>query len=282
MTNYRVRQVLALGVMPDRQLRLLIALATWLPDDTRTVRVGFDTLIRDTGNVRNTVRKARRELEGAGQLSSIAGDGRGLLTLWTVLCLPEKGVNASAPLPVKGVNIADPLLDVKGVNIADPLLDPLPGGVKGVNPVAERGSSDPEKGGQGQRADLQKPVHWLNSRAKPLGQEHSRVALDPYDAPGFAEFWSVYPSKKAKRQAAKAYRPALSRCADTALIIKAAAAYRDDPSRDPAYTKNPATWLNGDCWNDETEPRTTRTDRRVTAAREAGRRVGALLNGGQS
>jgi hypothetical protein len=131
VSNYRVRQVLALGPMPDRQLRFLVALATWLPDDTRIVSVGFDTLIAETGNARNTVRQARRELEAARKVTSKRGDGRGHLTLWTVLCLPEKGVS-----------------DV----------DPLPG--------AERGSTSGQKGGQPERADLQGRDRGLDRRAK--------------------------------------------------------------------------------------------------------------------
>lgn len=90
------------------------------------------------------------------------------------------------------------------------------------------------------------------TRPKP-DQEHSRGALGPYDSlPGFGEFWAAYPLKKAKRAASKAYRTALNRCGgDPALIAKAAAAYRDDATREARFTKHPATWLNGDCWTDE-------------------------------
>jgi hypothetical protein len=106
VSNYRVRQVLALGRLPDRQLRFLVALATWLPDESRSVRVGFGTLLEHTGNARNTVKAARRELEADGRLSSVASRGRGHLTLWTVHCLPEKGVSYVDPFSVdgKGVN----------------------------------------------------------------------------------------------------------------------------------------------------------------------------------
>jgi hypothetical protein len=58
----------------------------------------------------------------------------------------------------------------------------------------------------------------------------------------------------AKRKAATAFRSALGHGADAQLIIKGAARYRDDPGREPRYTKHPSTWLNGDCWADEPEP----------------------------
>lgn len=149
MTNYRVRQVLALGPMPDRQLRLLVALATWLSDETRVVRVGFDKLIEASGNTRNTVRRARRELEEDGRVSSVTTRGRGNLAVWTVHCLPEKGVSDVDPFS-KGVS------DV----------DPFPRG-KGVNQAAEKGSISTEKRGQPQLADQQEPDTGLNRRANP-------------------------------------------------------------------------------------------------------------------
>lgn len=153
MSNYRVRQVLALGDMPDRQLRLLIALATWMGDYTRTVRLGFDQLVTDTGKSHNTIRKARRELEDATKLVSERGDGRGHMTLWTVLCLPEKGTNGIGTL-------SD---DEKGTNV----LGTLPGGGKGTNSGSERVPTEGDKGYQPKRADQRKPDRELNRIAKP-------------------------------------------------------------------------------------------------------------------
>jgi hypothetical protein len=167
VSNYRVRQVLALGPMPDRRLRLLVALATRLSDDSRTVRVGFDRLIEDTGNARNTVRTARRELEGRGDLlSKPGGRGRGDATHWTVLCLPEKGTSE-----------VDPLNHRKRVNDSDPVneVDPL-NGAKGVNGASVRGSIGPQKGGQPEFADLGKSDLELNRRANPSSSGHVREA----------------------------------------------------------------------------------------------------------
>lgn len=76
-----MRQVLGLGAMPEWQLRCLIALATWMGDDSRTVRVGLATLIEECGNTHNTVSKARRELESGGLLKSQGSRGKGHLTV---------------------------------------------------------------------------------------------------------------------------------------------------------------------------------------------------------
>lgn len=68
----------------------------------------------------------------------------------------------------------------------------------------------------------------------------------------FDEFWSVYPRKTAKGQARKAW-PAAVRKATAETIIKGAMRYRDDPNRSDRFTKHPATWLNGECWEDPPE-----------------------------
>jgi len=64
----------------------------------------------------------------------------------------------------------------------------------------------------------------------------------------FDAFWSAYPKKDDKPLARRSYEKALGR-ATADVILAGAERYRDDPNRDPAYTKNPSTWLNADAWN---------------------------------
>ena len=149
VSNYRVRQVLALGPMPDRQLRFLIALATWLPDDSRAVRVGLDSLIKASGNSHNTVRKARRELEAVGKLASVSSRGRGHLTLWIADCLPEKGTSEGGPLCPDSA-------DGKDTSDAGPFNS------------AEKVPTRAEKRYQAKLADLQEPKRGLKRMAKAL------------------------------------------------------------------------------------------------------------------
>jgi hypothetical protein len=152
VSNYRVRQVLKLHLR-DRQEHLMVGLATFLTDDSRTALVGVDALMDASDQARNTFRQARRELEKEGKLASQqTGVGRGKVTEWTALCLPE-----TAGAARKGVS------DVNPVSVVDPLLEG-----KGVNADRERGSTPGEKGGQGQRSDQQEP-RTLNRRAKPYG-----------------------------------------------------------------------------------------------------------------
>lgn len=66
----------------------------------------------------------------------------------------------------------------------------------------------------------------------------------------FDEFWAVYPRKVDKPKARIAFKAALKR-ASAEVIVSGAKAYRDDPGRDPQFTKYPQGWLSGDRWEAE-------------------------------
>lgn len=74
----------------------------------------------------------------------------------------------------------------------------------------------------------------------------------------FEEFWKVYPVKKGKGAALKAWRKALKRATNDQLIA-GAQRYRDDKKRDPEHTKYAEGWLSGDRWLDEPETKTSTT-----------------------
>lgn len=63
----------------------------------------------------------------------------------------------------------------------------------------------------------------------------------------FDEFWNAYPRKLDKAKAFRAFKSALKR-ATFEDILAGVIAYRNDPRRDPDFTKYPATWLNNDAW----------------------------------
>lgn len=79
----------------------------------------------------------------------------------------------------------------------------------------------------------------------------------------FLDFWQVYPRKRDKRKAERAWRKAVARLgANTdatvaqsqAQILAGAIRLRDDPNREEQYTKYAEGWLNGDGWEDEPLP----------------------------
>jgi hypothetical protein len=91
----------------------------------------------------------------------------------------------------------------------------------------------------------------------------------------FDEFWDVYAKKVGRKKAQQKWRLALRRPGVTAdLLIAAAGAYiawQRQEGNHPQFTKDPATWLNGEHWNDERVTRSqpaTNVQRHLALARE--------------
>lgn len=75
-----------------------------------------------------------------------------------------------------------------------------------------------------------------------------------YADEGFARFWQTYPRNVAKAKAFTAWRSALKRT-DAETIIAGAKRYADACiGTESRYIKHPATWLNGDCWDEDDDP----------------------------
>ncbi len=69
----------------------------------------------------------------------------------------------------------------------------------------------------------------------------------------FERWWSIYPKKVGRGQALRAYTAALKKVTASALLE---ALQRHLPVMEATprrFVKNPATWLNGECWGDEFE-----------------------------
>lgn len=77
-----------------------------------------------------------------------------------------------------------------------------------------------------------------------------KTRADPKD---FERFWEIYPRREGKGAAKTAWAKAIKK-ATVDEILSGAKAYRDDGARqrsEAKYTKQPATWLNAECWTDE-------------------------------
>jgi len=94
------------------------------------------------------------------------------------------------------------------------------------------------------------------------------------------KFWAVYPRKKDKQAALKAWKKALKTGCDPQQIIDGAIRYAEERStEDPQYTKYPASWLNAGSWENapdqpsapKTTARTAQVDRVQTALERIGR-----------
>ena len=68
----------------------------------------------------------------------------------------------------------------------------------------------------------------------------------------FEEFWRTYPRREDKKKAFTVWQKALKGGATADEIIAGAVRYAKYRAGEPEqYTKHPATWLNGDCWENE-------------------------------
>ena len=109
------------------------------------------------------------------------------------------------------------------------------------------------------RPEKQKPRperHETPSRGTP---EPSITVIEPSPSMGgaetFEDFWQAYPhrggAKKGRKLAEQKFKAAVKRGAAAPLIINAAKDYANDAQVVRGYAKDPATWLNQECWNDE-------------------------------
>lgn len=69
----------------------------------------------------------------------------------------------------------------------------------------------------------------------------------------FENLWALYPAKRDKKAAYKAYVKA-SKEVDYEALTEGVVRYRDDPNREPQFTKHFSTWLNAGSWDDEPLP----------------------------
>lgn len=67
----------------------------------------------------------------------------------------------------------------------------------------------------------------------------------------FEQWYAAYPLRKSRQAAFTAYRRARKAGETREALLTGAERYRDDPRRNPDFTKHPATWLNQRCWLDE-------------------------------
>ena len=71
--------------------------------------------------------------------------------------------------------------------------------------------------------------------------------------PEFEEFWSLYPQKTGKGEAYKSWNKIKPNATLRAEIAKAVGNYKLSKKVKEGFIKNPATWLNQRCWEDESQ-----------------------------
>jgi|SRR5215831_4013959 len=97
---------------------------------------------------------------------------------------------------------------------------------------------------------------------QPSVKPSTRARRDPLD--GFDEFWTAYPRHDDKGRARRAWPAAVRRAHGVEPLLDGARRYAADPNRVDQYTKQAATWLNADSWENGALP--VRRDTTVSSA----------------
>jgi len=92
-----------------------------------------------------------------------------------------------------------------------------------------------------------------NRKLIPNKTKVKKNKLENTSESSFNQFWDVYPKRADKPAAVRAFEKAIRRVS-LETLLDGAKRYRDDPNRDDGFTKNPATWLNADAWDNPPEP----------------------------
>lgn len=80
----------------------------------------------------------------------------------------------------------------------------------------------------------------------------------------FEAFWRAYPRRVSKGTARTAFDKALRKTTLSVMLAAITDYVRNKP--DWVDFKHPATWLNGECWDDEWPAQQTRSTDRLSAA----------------
>ncbi len=116
------------------------------------------------------------------------------------------------------------------------------------DPLGTVASGTVEGGTVAEGTHLRKPIPKEKTNLKKPKSENTSGSTKRFD-----EFWNIYPKKADKRTALRAWDKAITR-ASVDEIVAGAERYRNDPNREERFTKNPATWLNADAWENGPEP----------------------------
>lgn len=98
------------------------------------------------------------------------------------------------------------------------------------------------------------------SSPKGEGPTDPPTTFADYDDTRFQMFWDHYPHKVSKKKAVAAFEKALKRTSFDVLMAGLHRYLTEDRRALDGYVKDPTTWLNGDCWDDEPVRRTSQTN----------------------
>jgi hypothetical protein len=230
----------------------------YLNRESRVAFVGQDTLARDLNVTPRTIRTLLDILEPLG-LTIIPGHGPNRASTYWID--PDKATPVSPMKTEKRKAVSaynrNPA-SASELNTGNPVHD------NRKSDVANTGSQLPpyltkrtKKKEPREESDSPPDDASLDSKKDSRGKKTKNQAKPKIEiAESFEIFWAVYPRRVAKEAAHKAFAAAIKRGAEPEALNAGARRYAGERAgQEPRYTKHPATWLNGGCWEDEAPPR---------------------------
>lgn len=99
-------------------------------------------------------------------------------------------------------------------------------------------------------------------------KRRDKALYDEFDA-----WWAEYPRKRDKGHAMKAYKAARRKASAEELLSGLRAHLPEFQARPPDRVPYPATWLNGECWNDQPQQQQRAPTSRVSQHMDLARRL---------
>lgn len=233
--------------LPDAAVRVAMTIALHLRVSTGRCDPAYATLASCSRVSERSVYRLVALLEHAGWIAIQRTRGRH--SNQYVLLNPaktESGLSAANPDTSDRVNpdtSDNPTLPNRASNPA--------------NMLADKKRRTAKRTTKGRESDSPPPVAARDSKRSPAKKTPAaRPVVKSELGDSFERFWAIYPRRVAKEAARKAWAKATERGVDPETLVMAARRYAGERAgQDPRYTKHPATWLNGGCWEDEPPPR---------------------------
>jgi len=153
--------------------------------------------------------------------------------------------------------VGERLLSAVGERLHEPYRDEPDRDLTPPTPQGGRTAADGGEPLEGQTdvLELLGVEHPASSRPAPARRNRTKVEPLPDTDPRFTALWATYPRRAGKGDARKALAKALTR-APWAEIYAGVQRFAADPNlpTDGSKIPYPATWLNGDRWEDDPEP----------------------------
>jgi hypothetical protein len=138
---------------------------------------------------------------------------------------------------------------------------PEPSQIDTPNPLTGENPYRTEKENRGNREERVSPEISPADKKPAPAKKQERLSANELSTL-FDNFWHAFPRRVAKEAARRVYsKIIITGRATAAELLQGAFRYKAERAgQDPRYTKHPATWLNGGCWQDEAAPAGTVID----------------------